>query len=149
MIIDNFTFKIDNSDFDDIYTHLKIVDKSFNPRLSTILNLKEYARKISNLSVKFECWETSNLIGLIAMYNNFDEMPFSYITNVSVFEVYSGRKIASQLLTNAIDFAKMKRISRIDLHVNKFNIKAINFYKKNRFEFKSEVDSKILMSFTF
>lgn len=148
MINDNITYKIDNSSFDDIFLHLKKVDNSFRPKLSTILNLEQYAKKILQLSVKFESWDDNNLIGLIAMYNNFDQIPFSYITNVSVFEFYSGRGIASRLLDNAIQYAKMKRICRIDLHVNKFNLKAINFYKKNLFEIKTEFENKILMSLT-
>lgn len=149
MKLDNIVYDINKSNYNDIIEHLKLVDNNFIPNLSSTINLEEYAQKIFSLSERYECWHSKNLIGLIAIYNNYENIPFSYITNVSVLESYMGIGIAKKLMQNVSQAAKNRNIPRIDLHVNNFNIKAIYFYKKFDFKIISENDNNTFMSLSF
>jgi ribosomal protein S18 acetylase RimI-like enzyme len=144
--INDFSYCINKSTYEDIIEHLKIVDSCFIPQLSSTVNLEDYGKKLYKFSERFECWNSNKLIGLIAIYTNLENISFSYITNVSVYEVYSGFGIAKNLMLKVIHNSKMKKISKIDLHVNQFNKKAIGFYEKHLFKIKSQVDDRVLMS---
>ncbi len=146
MEINDFSYCINKSTYEDIIEHLKIVDSCFIPQLSSTVNLEDYGKKLYKFSERFECWNSNKLIGLIAIYTNLENISFSYITNVSVYEVYSGFGIAKNLMLKVIHNSKMKKISKIDLHVNQFNKKAIGFYEKHLFKIKSQVDDRVLMS---
>lgn len=130
----------------DILKHLFSVENNFIPRLSESVNLEEYSKKLYLFSDRYECWDQNELVGLIAAYNNFEELPYSYITNVSVCKWLLGKGIADQLMVKVIFSVKEKNISRIDLHVDDRNIRAISFYRKYNFKEVEESGFKILMS---
>ena len=66
--MNNINFKINNSTADDIKKHLEECSIHFAPALDTYVNIEEYANKIYNKAVRFEAFNDSKLIGLIAMY---------------------------------------------------------------------------------
>lgn len=82
--------------------------------------------------MRFETWHNDALVGLIAIYIN--ENNFAFITNVSVAEDYTGKKIASHLLDKCIAFAKEQKIEKLKLEVHPENMPAIKFYEKYNFK---------------
>ena len=133
------------SSYKEILHHLSEVDTSFIPLLSDTVSLHEYAEKLFNKSIRFDCWNKKRLIGLIAIYRN-DNENIGYITNVSVVEEFSGNKIATKLMIDVLNYSKEHGFSRLDLHVNEANNRAISFYKLFGFKLRSLNSSKLLMS---
>jgi len=133
------------SSYQEILHHLSEVETSFIPILSETVSLYEYAEKLFNKSIRYECWNKKRLIGLIAIYRN-DNENIGYITNVSVVEEFSGNKIATKLMIDVLNYSKEHGLSRLDLHVNEANNRAISFYKLFGFKLRSLNSSKLLMS---
>lgn len=149
MKINHITYCTNQSNYDNILEHLKEVDSSFIPKLSSTISLNDYSEKLYKFSERFECWNFNKLIGLIAVYFNYQETPFTYITNVSVCKEYMGCGVAKKLMKSVFCASKNRNITRIDLHVNKSNKKAIAFYEKQHFKIKSEFEDSILMIASF
>ncbi len=141
-----FRFSKNESTSSDIFHHLMEADDSFLSKLSLEVDLIEYSDKLYNRAIRFECWSLNNLIGLIAMYENFEGTPFGYITSVSVLDAFTRKGIANKLMSDAIEYAKDINIGHIDLHVYSYNSKAIKFYTNCGFEVIESKNSKTLMS---
>jgi 2-polyprenyl-3-methyl-5-hydroxy-6-metoxy-1,4-benzoquinol methylase len=124
-------YKINTSSEIDVFEHLNECSSFFIPDLSTYVDIKEYAKKIVYKSTRFEAYHENKLIGLIAIYlNNSD----SFITNFSINSEFQGKNISKVLLFECLEFIKNINNKFLRLEVKKVNNKAINFYKKNRFE---------------
>lgn len=129
----NLVYNINHSTFEQVKTHLTLCNKEFIPPLETYVNIHDYSLKIYSLSTKFEAYDkNNNLVGLIAIYLN-KLNKTSFITNVSVFSKYYGKKIAEKLLSNCLFFLKKNDYTSVTLEVNIDNKPAISFYKKNLF----------------
>lgn len=125
--------KINSSSELEIITHLKICDNSFTPPLSTYVNIKEYSKKINEKSTRFEIIHENNLIALLCAYENKDEKTV-FVTNVSVIPYFQNRGISYELINFCIDFYTVNKFEKIVLEVYNKNKKALNFYKKNKFD---------------
>ena len=116
-----------------IYHHLKYCDDEFYPPLSSRMNLKDYAKKISTYAIRFEAWSNETLIGLVAIYCNDHDSNIGYITNVSLYPKWRGNGIASYLLTESIQHTKDLSMESINLQVSLKNKNAIRLYTKHGF----------------
>jgi len=114
--------------------NLKARYYDFSPPLSERINLEEYANKIYENAITFEAWVFDRLIGMVAAYFNNVTDSVGFITNVGVEAKYKGNNIASDLMSNCINYSKENHFSRIILEVNENNQAAINLY--NKFNFK-------------
>lgn len=126
-------FSTNIANADQLEIHLLCCNNKFVPKLSTKVNIKQYAQKLREKAMSFECWDNNKLIGFIGIYFNQKELGVAFISNLSVYESYSGKGIASQLLTNCIDYATLSGFKQIQLEVNSNNLVALNFYKKHKF----------------
>ena len=131
---------------DEIYEHLLRCNDSFNPPLSTYVDIKKYSNKISNKSLLFKKYDKNNtLIGLIAIYNNESEKE-GYLTNFSVDPNYVGSGIGTSLLNECVEYFKSLRYGLIRLEVFNLNHRALEFYKKRGFDvYKSYGDTTQLI----
>ena len=136
-------YKLNTASKDIILTHLNHCNNQFVPALSTRVALEAYAKKMADYSILFEAWFDEKLIGMVAMYLN--ENKQGYITNVSVYNEYSGNGIAKQIFVNLMEYTKANNISEIKLEVSAINIAAINLYKNFGFESIEEKNNQILM----
>jgi ribosomal protein S18 acetylase RimI-like enzyme len=139
-------YKKNSAAYNDILEHLKLCSNSFIPPLGQMIVLKDYSKKIAEKSTTFEIWNGNELAGLIAAYFNNFEKRTGFITNVSVIENYKGKKIASELMTYCIQYAKENKFREILLEVNKNNKNAISLYKKFNFEIAEERNDNLLMT---
>ena len=127
------SYKIKAASEKDVFLHLRECNDSFLPPLNEKVNIDEYAKKIFEKAITFEAWENQTLVGLIAAYFNDLNKGAGFITNVSVLKNYMGQGIASELLKNCIQYARQKKITEMQLEVDKKNMTAILFYKKYNF----------------
>jgi ribosomal protein S18 acetylase RimI-like enzyme len=146
----DFEFSTNKSKEADILRHLKACDQSFEPPLHTYANIESYAEKISRNADRIECWHDNDLIGLVAIYLNDLKSKKGFITNVSVLAEFSKRGIAQKLLQLAIQRAKEKGFTCVELEVNQQNLKAIGLYEKlgfttSKYKSKNRMMSKNLI----
>ena len=128
-----------------IYSHLMKCNENFIPLLENKVNIQEYSAKIFKKAVTFEAWDGDIMIGLIAAYFNDPDGQSVYITNVSIIRPYMGKDIASILINRCIDYAKQNSFRSIRLEVAKANYKAVNLYRKFRFQDYEDKDKDTLI----
>lgn len=133
MTNDQLTYHQNTSTSEEIKVHLELCDCYFIPKLSTTVDIKDYAEKLFQKANRFECWKNKQLIGLVAFYHNQTEN-FYYITNVSVDPNHYGLGIAKKLLTSITELSEKNNIPRIILEVNKENGAALKLYTNLGFE---------------
>lgn len=123
--------KKNSSVVSDIESHLMEVSDSFVPNLSSYVDIKQYAVKLFEKAQRIEVWENNRLVGLLAYYQDFNDMS-AFITNVSIEKGYLGGGLATEMINKMID-AIRGTLGVIRLEVNKNNKRALRFYLKNGF----------------
>lgn len=141
----NIEYKIGLATQKQLYNLLLSCDNFFIPKLSEKVNIEKYSEKLFTRAVNFEAWENDNVIGLISMYVNDEKISFGYITNVSVENKYLNKGIASKLLKNCIEYAKIKKLRCIKLEVNRNNISALKLYEKFNYKVYQDDNSSKFM----
>ena len=116
-----------------IAEHLRCCDADFIPPLAGRIELDSYARKLASKAERFEAWADDALVGLVAIYCNDAERRAAFITSVSVLRDWQGRRIASQLLEQAIAHANALGFEHLELEVDRDNTSAIKLYEKTNF----------------
>ncbi|SUW63244.1 Uncharacterized N-acetyltransferase YvbK [Buttiauxella agrestis] len=115
--------------------HLNLCDALFQPKLSSKVNIANYAKKLTDHALCLETWQQGTLVGLLCVYCN-DPQNGAFVTNVSVVPDFQGRGIASELLRNAIETVREIGFDTLKLEVNETNIAAMRLYQQ--FGFVSE-----------
>jgi len=120
-----------------LFKHLLSVDPFFVPPLSTRVDIKTYAKKLSLNAIGFEAWVEGTLAGMINIYieSQGEESPpeKAFISNVSLLKEYQGRGLAQHLLNDCLAYCREKNILWMTLVVDRENIIALSFYQKNGF----------------
>ncbi len=133
------------ANFGQITKHLRACDASFTPSLSDRLDLSGYAQKIAGKAKCFEAWVEGELVGLVAAYCNDPERRNAFVTSVSVLPGWKGRGLASQLLSQCIDYAETSGFERIVLEVGAQNFPALRLYQKHGFLADSKCGKSVIM----
>jgi len=124
------SYLIDTGTVERIAGHLAKCDAYFVPTLSSRVVLPDYALKICTDAVRFEAWSDDVLVGLVAAYCNDRERFHAYITSVSVLTEWTGGGVATRLLLNCVEYAKLHGLRRISLEVASGHASAIRLYEK-------------------
>ena len=141
----SYEYSINRSSAADVETHLTTCDELFSPLLSTRVVIAEYAIKLTQASIRLECWSGSILVGLIALYLTKDSSQSAFITNVSVIARVQGKGIADHLLVNSLEYMREHCLSNVSLEVSQYSDKAIALYKKHGFSLiKSESGTSLM-----
>jgi len=117
----------------EIAIHLSACDADFVPPLSGRIEISDYAKKIASNATRLEAWSGNALIGLVAVYCNDQENGIAFITNVSVLRPWTSKGIATNLMSQCIEYAKALGMQLISLELASNNISAINLYDKSGF----------------
>lgn len=126
-----------------ILEHLQRCDDQFTPALSSRVNLPEYAAKLALHAERFEVFEGSRLVALVAVYINADD---AFISNVSVEDRLGGLGIGSKLVRDAAANAFSSGASQIRLETDQHNTRALGMYSALGFSSeKSEGNSLYLV----
>jgi len=116
-----------------IAEHLSRCDADFVPPLSGRVEIKDYARKIASNATRFEAWSGGTLVGLVAAYCNDREKRIAYITSVSVLREWTGKGIASHLMSRCVEHARASGMRQMSLEVASGNAPAIELYEERGF----------------
>ena len=138
-------FKLNTATENEVESFLTLCDKFYTPLLSSKVNIREYANKITKNAELFEAWGMDNLVGLVAVYCNNNDKKLSFVTNVSVLQEFQGRQIASRLIDNAISHVKSIGFKSIELSVSSKNFIAIRIYIKKGFSPFSHTQDESVM----
>ncbi len=128
-----FNIKINQSSATDIRNHLGLCDERFIPRLSSRVDMLEYAQKLASLAVRLEAWESTELIGLLAVYCNDQVMRVAHITSVSVVPMRANNGVGSALIHHCIAYITGLKMYSITLDVAQQNVNAIKLYQRHGF----------------
>jgi carbamoylphosphate synthase large subunit/ribosomal protein S18 acetylase RimI-like enzyme len=132
---------------EEIIRLLNEYDFMFTPSISSrIKDLEIYAYKLQNNAFVYSAKDDTT-IGFIAFYANDKHSKTAYITFLGVLPYVRKRGIGTTLLKLCFDVAQEKGMSFVKLEVRTYNEHAINFYKRNGFEFcgKASADSMYMM----
>lgn len=124
------SFSTDRGTAQQLVRHLQLCDASFCPPLSSRINLRDYAEKLSENATQFEAWSENELVGLVAMYCNDQNRVAAFISNVSVIPAFTGQGIANQLMVACIERARGLDFSSISLEVSPRSRGALHLYEK-------------------
>lgn len=127
-----------------IYDYLRKMDDFFCPKLSNVVDIKKYSKKISINAVNIFACNHGIDIGMVAFYINTLEKKV-FITSISVLPEYQKKGVGFIFLEKIEQMAKKKEIFEIELEVNKKNIVGMDFYKKNKFFQSTEKYDSILL----
>jgi len=125
-------FRVDSAEAGTLLAHLRAADGSFQPPLSSRVDLAAYADKLASHARRVEAWHDDTLAGLIAMYAN-GATQEGFITNVSVLPEHQGQGIAGKLLTRVLALATDLRLCRLRLEVHADNTAALALYRRHGF----------------
>lgn len=124
--------------YEDMLEVIKNFDNIFNPSLSKrITSLEVYTKKLEENAFIFIAKELE-VLGFIAFYANDTKSRIAYITLLAIQPFAQKKGIGKKLLNLCIKTSKINNMKAIKLEVHNDNINAINFYKKNGFEFYGE-----------
>lgn len=136
-------YRIKTATSEKICIHLKKCDNDFLHPLSGRLKIDDYAKKLFEKSITFEAWSGYSLVGLVAAYFNDFKHQTGYISNVSVMKNYKGMGIASELMRQCIEYAKLHKFKEIKLEVHQGSNQARHLYNKFGFIYSGKKDDFI------
>ena len=137
--------KIDSQiPLEDIYYSITELDTIYSNKLSSHLDLKQYAVKLYDKANFIVCRNNDNIIvGIIAFYLNIAQN-LVYVTQVCVNSNLRRQGIASKMLVTLIRTVE-NTFKTIALEVTKTNINAIALYEKFGFKKTGERGVKLYM----
>ncbi|MEJ6518163.1 GNAT family N-acetyltransferase [Shewanella bicestrii] len=109
---------------------LEKVDNEFQPRLSSKVNLTEYACKLNDKAVLFVELDKEILIGLCAVYMSDRIQLQAYLSMLAVDPEYRGKGFAKKLILDMESTVKDNGFKIIRLEVYKTNKGALSMYLK-------------------
>lgn len=135
----NIKYSKNNSKHIDVLNHLQRANHLFKPVLNSYTDLDEYSSKLYERSTRFEIFNNTDLIGLLAIYYRPNE---GFISNFSIEESFIGQGLSKHLLFNCLKDSTEKKVKFISLEVFKINQRAVNFYNKHGFKIYKAYNDK-------
>lgn len=127
---------------EDILRILNEFDEVFSPSISEkVDNISYYASKLSENAYVYVAYGTQNL-GFVTLYANDYESKIAYISFIGVKKEAQNMKIGKKLLKVCFEKSAELGMKHIKLEVQKENLNAIEFYKRNGFAYLNEASSK-------
>ncbi|MCF8222790.1 MAG: GNAT family N-acetyltransferase [Bacteroidales bacterium] len=133
-------------DEESLCNYLYNSDELFTPRLSDLVEIIEYSKKLFKYADFFEAKVKGNIIGLLVIYLNNAEGRKGYISTLCISKEYQRKGIAKDLINKAIEYSKRISFNEIQLEVYASNNNAIEFYKYIGFEKIKDLHNSQIMS---
>jgi len=131
--------------FEETLKLLNEFDMEFVPHLSSYVDIKEYAEKLSRYANFLIVEEHGRVIGHLAFYKNQNAMEL-YVTSLCVFNAYRGKSVGKKLLDYLHNIGLSEGYTSISLEMRKDNKRTLGFYKKMQFEISQTRSKTILMN---
>lgn len=129
----------------EVASHLKALDDSFAPSLSSRVVIADYAAKLASKALLCEAWADEGLVGLVAGYISTDK---AFISSVSVLKNWARQGIAETLVGQFVEKARLTGARVVTLEVTRGHIAAIRLYEKAGFVSEISDEQKITMKMT-
>ena len=117
---------------------LNEVDSHFPIPLSKKTNIEHLAKKLLEKGMVLAVFDKEKIIGAVGMYANDSVCKRAYISVLAVAPAFSGKGIATQIVTSAFEHAEKAGMEKIYLYTHKTNVKAIAVYKKLGFRVQED-----------
>lgn len=118
----NLIYKVGTASREQMYTLLQACDQNFAPRLSSRVNLLDYANKIYEKAVSFEAWDGDALVGMMNGYFNDMSTLSAYFTHISILKEYMGKRIGSTLMKMGLEHAWRLGFKRARAEMSRNNV---------------------------
>lgn len=120
-------------DYIKLAEYYKLLDNSFEPPLSSYVDIDAYAQKL--VKSAYICILQYNLkfAGLISLYINDKVTQIAYLTSLAVLDEYKGNGFARKLMEKGIDVALKSGMNLFKLEVKHGYERALKFYEKMGF----------------
>ena len=139
---------VNQSSAAEIVAHLLCANVSFEPSLSSRVDIHAYAQKLQDRAVRFEAWLDEELVGLVASYCNQTDKGKAFVTSVSVLPQCQGQGIAVRLMRQCIEHVQGLGFRQIELEVDHRSLPAVALYQKFGFNTLRRDGSTLIMSMT-
>lgn len=146
---DKIVYSVNRSSVANIAAHIMHADTTFEPCISSRINISVYAHKLHDRAVRFEAWLDEELVGLVASYCNQPAGCEAFVTSVSVWPEWQRKGIANQLMRQCIEHVQSLGFVQIELKVNEHSLPAIALYHKLGFNTLRSSDSTLTMGMKF
>lgn len=140
-------FYIKSLSEEEIYVFLKKNENDHYKKLSELVDLNDYAKKLSEKALHFTLYEEEKLVGFCASYFNDYSTKVGYISGISILEGYRGLGLGGKLLNQIIKYAREKLFKEIDVQPDCNNIVLIDFFKKYGFIMSEKIADKCLIKY--
>lgn len=117
-----------NGDINKVLDFLQRVEQDFIPKFSSVVNLKEFSRKICFNAILIVAENDKKILGLAAFYLN-QKPEFSYWTFFAVDEHYRAYPIAIEIERKVIDYCFNKGSAGIEAEVREKNSRVLKLHK--------------------
>lgn len=126
-----------------LYDFLREVDNDFPVSLSSLVDLREYAHKLTSHATLFVSTEKNQVNGCVAIYcNNFADS-YAYMPLLAVRKGFRGKHIGRTLMIAAINYAKENGFKTIGVHTE--NPVALSLYQSLGFKVAEDGKRKYLI----
>jgi ribosomal protein S18 acetylase RimI-like enzyme len=117
----------------------------FIPPINQVIDISVYSDKLVQNADCFFIQNGEENVGFLAIYTNDCSGKVSFISSISVIPRYQGTGVSQKLIDFSVEHAGKKGMKYIKLEVNKNNIRAIKFYKSNKFTIELTDNNSLLM----
>lgn len=111
-------------------SYFKLLDSSFEPRLSSYVDIDAYASKLVNNAYVAILKKGDDFIGLFAIYINDTENKVAYISSMAVMDKYKGVGYSQYLMDKAVNSVREVGMNMVRLEVKASYARAVKFYEK-------------------
>jgi ribosomal protein S18 acetylase RimI-like enzyme len=121
---------VNRSSAAEVAAHLLRVNTTFEPVLSSRVDIRAYAQKLRDQAVRFEAWLDDDLVGLVASYCNQPDGGKAFVTSVSIWPEYQGQGLAGRLMWQCIQHARGLGFAQMMLEVDQRSLPAVALYQR-------------------
>jgi len=129
-VIEYYTYFPGNVDFHEFLTFLEETDNLITPKLSSRVNLEEYAKKVTKNATMFVAKKEKEWIGVEALYYN-PYPDYSYSTYLCIKKEYQNNSnVGIDLMLRQRQFLKKNQTKGLRFAIRKSDAALLNYHLK-------------------
>lgn len=113
--------------------YYRLLDNSFEPRLSSYVDTDAYADKLVNNAYVAVLKSGEEFVGLFAVYINDTKGKVAYISSLAVMDNYKGQGYSQYLMDEAVKTAREAGMEMVRFEVKSSYTRAVKFHEKYGF----------------
>lgn len=121
-----------------IHSFLVAMDDCLTPKLSSRVNLVEFAAEIAKLATHYVAYDGNKLIGLCLFYVNDGDVSQAWLTYLCIDRLYQSHGIGRNLVQAMLEYCSACNMTKIGAVMRKNNSLLKQFYSRFGFSVVSE-----------